>query len=357
VTNSYGFHVVGASNLRPNVYSGSNTDAQRAASERGQTVFFSAGNGVENGFITPNTTTFSSQKGPDWMMTVGAVTPGEDGHYEAFQDDLYEERYGPFLGAGKPVDLAGVGSDYPTAYDAETVSGTGSFGFSGTSNATPHVAGLYARTLYLARKRLVGMSRTQKGGVVATGKPVACGGVRPGCELGDGRLTAKELRDRLLHGTLPSLGGLGVGGQGTDNPTLPKVGEEMLLSEGHGVYRGRVAGRAVWEDEQDRVFGPMIGTEPTIERPEGEREWFVVDSYCRQRNWGAWGGGYYVDGETELPADDASRPVRAAWARSCPGGRIPPEGSARARSCERSARLGALSFARACRGVPARRRR
>jgi hypothetical protein len=131
----------------------------------------------------------------------------------------------------------------------------------------------------------------------------------------------------------------------------------MLLSEGHGVYRGRVAGRAVWEDEQDRVFGPMVGTEQTIQRPAGEREWFLVDSYCRQQNWGAWGGGYYRAGETALPADDPSRPVRAAWAKSCPGGRIPPQGSARARSCERAAHLGALSFARACRGVPARRRR
>ena len=357
VTNSYGFHVVGHSNFRPNVYSGSNTGAQRSATERGQTVFFSAGNGVENGFITPNLTTYSSQKGPDWMMTVGAVTPGEDGYYEAFQDGAYEEKYGPFLGAGKPVDLAGVGSDYPTAYTAETVSGTGSTGFGGTSNATPHVAGLYARTLYLARQRLAGKSKVQRNGVVATGKRIPCGAARPGCELGDGTLTARELRDRLLYGTLPSLAGLGVGGQGTDNPTLPKVGEEMLLSEGHGVYRGRVAGRQVWEGEQDRVFGPMIGTQSTIERPAGEREWFIVDSYCRQRNWGSWGGGYYVEGKTALPGDDPSRPVRAAWARSCPGGKVPPAGSARASECESSAKLSTLAFARSCRGVPARRRR
>lgn len=332
VTNSYGFHVVGASNFRPNVYSGSDTGAQRRATERGQTVFFSAGNGVENGFVTPNLTTYSSQKGPDWMVTVGAVTPGDDGHYEAIEDDLYEERYGPFLGAGKPVDLAGVGSDYPTAYYAETVSGTGSFGFGGTSNATPHVAGLYARTLYLARSALKGTSRTQEKGVIARGKTIRCGAARPDCELGDGWLTARELRDRLFHGTLPSLAGLGVGGQGTDNPTLPKVGEEMLLSEGHGVYRGRVAGRDVWQAEQDRVFEPMLGLAGTLQRPAGEREWFVVDSYCRQRNWGSWGGGYYVEGKTRLPADDPSRPVRAAWAKACPGGKVPPQGGAEARA-------------------------
>ena len=356
VTNSYGFHVVGHSNFRPNVYSGSDTEAQRRATERGQSVFFSAGNGVENGFITPNLTTFSSQKGPDWMLTVGAVTPGEDGHYEAIGDEAYEEKYGPFLGAGKPVDLAGVGSDYPTAYYSETVSGTGSFGFGGTSNATPHVAGLYARTLYLSRQKLKGTSRTQEAGVIASGRPIACGAARPACELGDGKLTARELRDRLLYGTLPSLGGLGVGGQGTDNPTLPKVGEEMLLSEGHGVYRGRVAGPEVWQAEQDRVFGPLVGTAQTLQRPEGEREWFVVDSFCRQRNWGAWGGGYYVEGKTALPADDPTRPVRAAWARTCPGGKVPSQGSTRAAECNRAARLDALTFARSCRGVPARRR-
>ncbi|MDQ3740950.1 MAG: S8/S53 family peptidase, partial [Actinomycetota bacterium] len=318
VTNSYGFHVVGHSNFRPNVYSGSNTEAQRRATERGQTVFFSAGNGVENGFVTPNLTTYSSQKGPDWMVTVGAVTPGEDGHYEAIGDEAYEERYGPFLGAGKPVDLAGVGSDYPTAYWAETVSGTGSLGFGGTSNATPHVAGLYSRTLYLARTALKGESRTQERDIIARGRKVKCGSARPQCELGDGALTATELRARLLYGTLPSLAGLGVGGQGTDNPTLPKVGEEMLLSEDHGVYRGRVAGNEVWQAEQDRVFEPMLGLAQTLQRPAGEREWFVVDSYCRQKNWGAWDGGYYVEGKTQLPADDLQRPVRAAWARACP---------------------------------------
>ena len=355
VTNSYGFHVVGASNFRPNVYSGSDTAAQRTATERGQTVFFSSGNGVENAFLTPNLTTFSSQKGPDWMVTVGAVTPGEDAQYEMLEDELYEEKYGPFLGAGKPVDLAGVGSDYPTAYYADTVSGTGSLGFGGTSNATPQVAGLYARTLYLSRKALKGTSRTQDAGVIAAGKAVKCGKARPDCELRDGRLTAAELRTRLFQGTLPSLAGLGVGGQGTDNPTLPKIGEEMLLSEGHGVYRGRVAGRAVWEAEQDRVFGPLVGSAKTLERPAGEREWFVVDSYCRQRNWGAWGGGYYVEGRTPLPADDPAHPVRAAWAKSCPGGKVPPAGSTRAQECERAAQADALTFARSCRGVAARR--
>jgi hypothetical protein len=329
VTNSYGFHVVGHSNFRPNVYSGSDTAAQRAATDRGQTVFFSAGNGVENGFVTPNLTTYSSQKGPDWMVTVGAVTPGEDGHYEAIGDELYEEKYGPFLGAGKPVDLAGVGSDYPTAYNAETVSGTGSFGFGGTSNATPHVAGLYSRTLYLVRTLLKGQSRLQEKGVIARAVKVPrCGAARPDCELRDGWLTARELRQRLFHGTLPSLAGLGVGGQGTDNPTLPKVGEEMLLSEGHGVYRGRVAGRAIWEDEQQRVLAPIFGLAGTIDRPAGEREWFVVDSYCRQKNWGSWTGGYYVDGKTALPPDDPSRPVRATWARTCPGGKVPPQSAA-----------------------------
>jgi Subtilase family len=331
ITNSYGFQTVGDHGpvqVRDNVYSGSDNAAQKAAIERGQTVLFSAGNGIENAFVTPNSTTFSSQKGPDWMITVGAISPPENGYYPSFTDDFLgadvtEEKEGGFVGAGKPVDVASLGTDYPTAYESPTVGGTGSFGFSGTSNATPVIAGIYGRSLYTARTQLPGVSRIQDGGVIATGDPIACGSARPGCELGDGRLTGDELRTRLVHGAVPTGNGLTISGQ-IVNPTLPKVGEETLLAEGHGVYLGRVTGDPNdWLTEQLRITGPLTGQVATLTRPEGERDWMVVDSYCRQQNWGSWTHGYYVAGQTQLPGNDPNWPVRSLLERTCPGGPLP----------------------------------
>lgn len=87
ITNSYGFSAV----QRDRLYSGSDTEAQRRASERGQTIFFSAGNGQNNDYMVPNTTLFSSQEGPDWTITVGGVA--SDGSN--------------WTGTGKPADVAG----------------------------------------------------------------------------------------------------------------------------------------------------------------------------------------------------------------------------------------------------------
>ena len=144
---------------------------------RGQTIVSSAGNGIENAFVVPNSPDVHvrSHQGPDWMITVGATTPPEDGHYDAFFDEDTEEKPGGISGAGKPVDVASLGYDYPTAYYAESVGETGSIGFSGTSNAAPTISGTYARSLYLARKLLLGTSRTQDKGVIARGWPVRCG--------------------------------------------------------------------------------------------------------------------------------------------------------------------------------------
>jgi hypothetical protein len=312
ITNSYGFSTV----FRDRIYSQSDTEAQRAASERGQTIFFSAGNGQANTFTAPNTTTFSSQEGPDWIVTVGAVAPGRDNFYGS---SVTGGQHAQYLGAGKPADIAGIGLRYPTSYTAATVGGTGRTGFSGTSNATPQVAGLYARGLSVARTTLPGKSRTQHDGVVAAGDPIACGAARSDCELGDGRLTVEELRTRLFHGAMPT-------GEGTTTIVggrVPKVGEEELLSQGHGAYFGRESkDRAAWLTEFDRIVAPMTGGAAPLERPAGEREWMTVDSYCRQRMWGAWSGGYYVDGQSELPGTDPAWPVRSSYERTCPGGPV-----------------------------------
>ena len=314
VSNSYGH-----GDVVPKIYNGTTVGDQRLASERGQTIVFSAGNGFENAYTIANPTYLSSQKGPDWLITVGAVSAGRD---NAYNDPLRgESDHASYIGAGKPVDVAGLGIDYPSAYYASTVSGTGEFGFSGTSNAAPTIAGTYARALYLARRDLGGPSRIQSDGVIAAGRPFECGSVRPECELGDGYLTAAELRTRLLHGAIHTAAGMTTYAGVAHSPS---IGEDEFMNEGHGTYFARETGIEKWLEEFDRILGPLEGRAPALERPAGEREWMIVDSYCRQHLWGAWGGGYFVEGETDLPGTDPRYPLRSAIEEGCPASRPPP---------------------------------
>jgi hypothetical protein len=79
VTNSYGAGSVVQANTagftRDNAYWRSPVGLTRDASEEGMVVVFSAGNGFVNAFDAPMFTYWSSQKGPDWYVTVGAVDP------------------------------------------------------------------------------------------------------------------------------------------------------------------------------------------------------------------------------------------------------------------------------------------
>ena len=312
VTNSYGHGVA-------KVYNGPGVKESKAASERGQSVVFSAGNGIENAFTVTNSTYHSSEKGPDWMLTVGAVNGGENNHYG---HSALEPDNGSFIGHGKPVDVSGIGLDYPSAYEATTVSETGRSGFSGTSNAAPTIAGLYARALYMARQDLAGPSRVQRGGVIARGKPYNCGPARPGCELADGELTAEEVRARLLLGAVHTSAGTTtfVGGE------VPPIGEEEFMNEGHGTYVAREAGpkSRAWLKEFDRIMAPMEGRAREAKRPPGERQWMIADSYCRQTLWGKWTDGYYRDGKTDLPDPAPSSPLRSLLQLTCPVMVTPP---------------------------------
>ena len=297
ITNSYGFSAA----YRDRIYSGSNVGLQRKASDRGQTVFFSAGNGNDGAYVVPNTTHFSSQEGPDWIVTVGAVSPGNHGSYQ---------------GHGKPADVASIGSSYPASYGASTVGGTGSGGFGGTSNATPTVAGIYARALFEARRRLDGPSWIQRDGVIAKGDFTGCGKARKDCELDNGKLTVSELRTRLFHSAVHTKAGLA---DPSGITTAPAVGEEEFLAEGHGSYFGLETGK--WKNymkEFSRILRPMLGLDEGPKRPKGERQWMIVDSYCRQHLWGAWKGGYYVNGKTKLPGNDPDYPIRSSLEQSCP---------------------------------------
>lgn len=293
ITNSWGF----STGNRDNITWYSNPLTTKTAVERGQTIFWSAGNGQANAFVVPVTTQQSSDKGPDWIIQVGAMTPGGTS----------------YSGAGKMVDLAGVGGSYPASYGATTVSNGGTF--SGTSNATPTLAGTFGRALYLARRALAGSSKTQSSLVIATGDPLACGETRPACELGDGVLTSLELREALFSASVPTVQGMNVGGVGD----IPAGTELDMANEGRGGWfvRAKRYRDDLWLAEFDRLLQPLLGNATYPVRPDGEREWFVVDSYCRQRIWGEWGLGAYVTGETALPGDDAAWPIRSAYERAC----------------------------------------
>ena len=297
VSNSYGFHTAGTGNTRDNIYSGANTQLQRSASDRGQTVFWSAGNGYENGFVIPNQTLLSSQKGPDWIITVTAVDPTG----------------GTYTGAGKPADVAGIGYDYPSAYGATSAGGKGANGFSGTSNATPTVAGAFSKALYLARRAMPGASRAQSRGVIAQGS-YACGGKRKDCELRGG-LTATELRFRLLQSAVTTGKGYTEGQTGL-GPFGTQPADSRYAVEGHGTYFAKFNGEAAWQKEFARFWDVLTGDAAPPARPAGERDWFLVDSWCRQHIWGEWTGGYWRQG-TQLPEADPAYPTRASYQRAC----------------------------------------
>ena len=292
VTHSYGYSTA----VYDKIYKGSNLALQREATERGQAVFWSASNGQVNSFDAPTTTYFSSSKGPDWLFTVGATAPSG----------------GNYTGSGKTADVASIGSSYPSS-GGTTAGGRGTF--SGTSNATPVVAGMYARSLWWARQQLAGPSRTQAAGVIAGGEPVACGDQRPDCELGDGVLTLPELRQRLFHGAIHTPEGPNAV---TSHPSPVTVAEYDFASEGHGTYFARLRSPEEWRAEEARITAPMVGAAPALQRPAGEREWMVVDSFCRQEIWGSWTGGEYVAGSTPLPGPDPLWPARSALEAACP---------------------------------------
>lgn len=293
VTNSYGASLVG-NNVRDNVNFGSPLDATRAASTAGQTIVFSAGNGLLNAFDVPMFTYWSSEKGPDWMVTVGAVS--------SFSHQTY-------LGSGKPVDVSSIGDQYPST-GGLTANGFGEH--SGTSNAAPVVAGTLAKVLQRARTLLSDTTETHANGVVASGGALACGAADPTCPLSDGTLTRRELEDALYSRIAPSP-------RATRVQTIPTQ-EHAYYYQGHGVVRGLDQTTAAFAAEQSKILGSLDGTSAPIPRPLGEQNWFVTDSYCRQKIWGFWEYGLFrrgnvAPGAPQTPSDGDD--VAPAFGTAC----------------------------------------
>ncbi len=304
VTNSWESNKIGAGPSRLGIYSEAPDTA--AAVERGQSVLFAAGNGMVNAMDdAPQFTYSSSQRGPDWVVTVGGTDGG-----------------GGFTGSGKPVDVSAQAADYPSTGNlpSDTVTGTGTH--SGTSNATPVVAGAIAKVIQLGRDQLGDQSGGQAGGVVAAGTPVSCGTPDPDCPLANGELTREEAENVVFHNVRPRPAlednvptpPSSIPAQlGTPSPTLPTT-RAAYYYIGHGVVHGRDDPTAM-AAEQARFRDALAGTVTPYQRPPGERAWMVADSQCRQRIWGDWSGGYYTGGPDDEHGDTS--PLATAWNAWC----------------------------------------
>jgi hypothetical protein len=320
VSNSYGGHAappVGAKSvLEPKqvVYDEVETAPgwaanSEAAVRAGQSVVWSAGNGLLNAGDAPPLTYTSSMKGPDWVVTVGGVD--DDGQNVP--------------GSGKPVDISGPASGYPstggpTAAASQTAGGEGEH--TGTSNASPVVAGTIAKVLQMGRDLLGDDTGGHSLGTVAEGV-YQCGTTNATCPLVDGRLTRKEVEDVVFQNVLPSpmrvptVRGFQVNDVQARNPALPTTpyGYAYL---GHGIVFGKAdPSRLALVNEHFRqvLTGDLP---PAYPRPAGEELWMKVDSKCRQHLWPAsepWLEGYYTG---TLPALDAlAEPLATAWDAWC----------------------------------------
>lgn len=186
VSNSWSTGGVGAPSLgklrvQPSIWT-------RGASARGQTVLFAAGNGFENGFITTEPTLQSWHSGPEWIMTVGAGWRHEDGN-NPYCNCSEDESI--ILAGGKPVDVISYSLGSIPAPDNGSITGT--INFSGTSAATPIVAGVLGDVLRHARSKLGDFVEGNRGGVVATGTGSGAS------YLSDGTLTKTELELVVKH--------------------------------------------------------------------------------------------------------------------------------------------------------------
>jgi len=291
-TNSWGAATI----YRERAYAGSDVELQREAVNRGQQIFFSAGNGQANAFVAPNTTLLSSQEGPDWIVTVGAIDPFDGS---------------TFSGHGKPADISSIGTGYPAGRGA-SVTAEGSFG--GTSNATPVTAGIYAQALYQLRQELAGPSRIQADGIVAVG-PAGCGAANADCANADGMVTVHELREALFRAARYTEEIWNVGGAATLPAGTPLDPELEFVGEGHGSYWGRIRSDEELAEDVQRIVDFVMGRWFEEQDP-AQVAWFTADSICRQAIWGEWEFGYAAN--NPAPAADPSQPMRTFLATACP---------------------------------------
>lgn len=200
VTNSWGPSLAG--------FSTGNVNATREATRRGQSILFSAGNGMANtnsstvwapvedltGVEDPcdckvpnsNLTYTSHNKGPSWIMSVGAASPVNG------QSHWWH---------GIPPDVSSFGSKWRAAARNGVVRGDNR-DFGGTSNASPTTAGILSSVIQRAREVLGDATAGQKAGAVVA---QAAAGMTPPATgpLADGKLTRAEAEDITVKTAFP----------------------------------------------------------------------------------------------------------------------------------------------------------
>ncbi|HEX9815921.1 MAG TPA: PKD domain-containing protein [Candidatus Thermoplasmatota archaeon] len=239
------------------------SDSSREAVEAGQEVLFAAGNGVLNAFDAPTLTYLHSQTGPDWILTIGSSDASNSART---------------VGTGRPFDVTSYGVNWRGA-SHQSMNSIRTF--SGTSAATPVVAGAYAQILMTVRERLGDTDEGPRpGAIVAQG--TALSGM-----VSDGKLTRAEAERALLITAKTD------GSAATANPAGLPGGPASFLYSGYGLINAASAADAV------KV---AIGDMPAPARAT-EDLWASVDSEIRQALWGPWNpGGDLRDADPE-PTD------------------------------------------------------
>ncbi len=247
----------------------------RRAVEDGKTVLFASGNGWLNAFDVPQVSYTNPYTGPDWFVVVGASDSSSDA---------------TVVGTGRPVDVVSYGLDWK---GASHTSHSAIRSFSGTSSATPVVAGAFGSVLQGARAALNDTHEgPHGGGVIAKGEPP--GDLGSGSLLADGELTRAESQ-RIVF--LTARTAATVGSVGPVLPaTLPNSAAYFLYS-GYGIVDHATAQTAL-----DVVLG-----HDSAPQKAAADQWDAVDAQVRIALWGGWDdGGELRSGPTLPPGFSAA---------------------------------------------------
>jgi hypothetical protein len=232
----------------------------KAMTQQGGTVLFAAGNGYENAFVTPEQGYTSPYAGPDWHVVVGAATTYGDGDV---------------AGSGKPVTVSSYGAgNIPSAcHNVRTVTCQ----HSGTSAATPQVAGVLGSILLKARQMLDDKNEGYRGAIGPAGLGVAASGTPiPGNQyLDDGKLTREELWSLGLR-TAKALGP----GDPTKTPPGVTCPNAEYTCAGYGIAN---------KNTRDLAINLLsCGGNVPDRAPDGADNFITQDSQNRAAAWGTW---------------------------------------------------------------------